>query len=290
MAIASRSRSETTSWRMAIPAVRQVADDGSRIERPAEWWLDGEVLRAIPQDWDRTLPGVVDPTLEWATYLGGGAGGEGNEEADGVAVDSSGNAYVTGVTSSSDFPTTVGVHDTTLGPPRDRFVVKMDPAGVLLYGTFVDGPIEWAYEQLGIAVDSGGNVYITGAVAAGAPGSPGAAGCLRLGRGRCRALRGQAGRRRRSRLRRHPCWGARAAPRGRTSPSTPRVRCTSPATPRAPTRSRQAPSTPPPTAGATRSSPSSTPPGARSSTARCWEPRGPTAGRGSRWTPPGKRS
>ena len=45
-----------------------------RARRP-RWDLDGDTLRVVPEGWDPDLPGVIDPTLEWSTYLGGGAGG-----------------------------------------------------------------------------------------------------------------------------------------------------------------------------------------------------------------------
>ena len=59
----------------------------------------------------------------------------------GIAVDGAGSAYVTGYTSSSDFPTTPGAFDTSYnGGYGDAFVVKLNPAGsALAYATFLGG-------------------------------------------------------------------------------------------------------------------------------------------------------
>src|SRR5439155_6107033 len=58
--------------------------------------------------YDRSRPLVIDPTLVYATYLGG----SGREDDFGIAVDAAGNAYVTGGTGSADFPTTPEAFDT----------------------------------------------------------------------------------------------------------------------------------------------------------------------------------
>jgi hypothetical protein len=75
-------------------------------------------------------------------------------------VDSSGNAYVTGGTGSSDFPAVVGP-DTSYNDGGDAFVAKVNPSGTaLLYAGFLGGS-ELGL-GLGIAVDSSGNAYVTG--------------------------------------------------------------------------------------------------------------------------------
>src|SRR5207247_2652655 len=93
----------------------------------------------------------------YSTYLGG----SGSEGGSAIAVDAGGNAYVTGATGSSDFPTTAGAFQATIGGSRNAFVTKLDPAGsALVYSTYVGGTR--FDEANGIAVDAGGNAYVTG--------------------------------------------------------------------------------------------------------------------------------
>ncbi len=106
---------------------------------------------------DRSRPLVIDPELVYSTYLGGG----GNQERYGIAVDASGDGYVTGYTNSLNFPTTAGTVETTPGGLADAFVSKLNPAGsALVYSTYVGGS-SWDWAQ-GIAIDAMGNAYITG--------------------------------------------------------------------------------------------------------------------------------
>jgi hypothetical protein len=94
--------------------------------------------------------------LVYSTYLGGGK----NEEGHSIAVDSAGNAYVTGSTQSSDFPTT----DFSLPRSKssDAFVTKVNAAGnALVYSTFLGG--SGSDSGNGIAVDAAGNAYVAGA-------------------------------------------------------------------------------------------------------------------------------
>ncbi len=86
----------------------------------------------------------------YSTYLGGSGGDVGN----GIAVDTGGNAYVTGVTFSTDFPVTVGSRIGT------TFVTKFDTNGGLVYSTQLGG--SGGDIGQGIAVDGGGNAYVTG--------------------------------------------------------------------------------------------------------------------------------
>jgi hypothetical protein len=99
--------------------------------------------------------------LAYSTYLGG----SGSDAGRGIAVDSAGAAYVTGKTSSTDFPTTAGAFDASLDSVFDAFVTKLDPAGSgLAYSTDLGGSDGEAFgeEGGGIAVDSSGAAYVAG--------------------------------------------------------------------------------------------------------------------------------
>ncbi|MDR4507687.1 MAG: SBBP repeat-containing protein [Candidatus Brocadiaceae bacterium] len=95
-------------------------------------------------------------SLSYSTYLGG----NGNESAAGIAVDSAGNAYVTGYTASSDFPMANAIDGSHNGGYYDSFVTKIHASGVSLLSTYLGGNGE--DYGAGIAVDGAGNVYVTG--------------------------------------------------------------------------------------------------------------------------------
>jgi hypothetical protein len=106
-------------------------------------------------DHARTL--VIDPVLAYSTYLGGSADDGGLR----IAVDSTGNAYVTGPTDSFDFPTANAIQPSAPGGGGDVFVTKLNPDGsALIYSTYLGGS---GFDNgLGIAVDSVGDAYVTG--------------------------------------------------------------------------------------------------------------------------------
>ena len=90
-------------------------------------------------------------------------GGSGNDEGRGIAVDSSGNAYVTGITNSTEttFPDTVGPDLSFNGGANDAFVTKVKADGTdLAYCGFIGGAATDG--GFGIAVDGNGNAYVTG--------------------------------------------------------------------------------------------------------------------------------
>jgi uncharacterized protein (TIGR03437 family) len=104
--------------------------------------------------------------LIYSTYLGG----SGTSGATAIAVDATGNAYVTGATTSKDFPVTTGAYQTayagaggqriTIIASGDAFVTKMDPTGKLVYSTFLGGSKDDI--GIGIAIDGAGNAYVAG--------------------------------------------------------------------------------------------------------------------------------
>jgi hypothetical protein len=107
--------------------------------------------------YDPNRPLVIDPGLAYSTYLGG----TGSDSGYGIAVDSSGNAYVSGSTGAADFPTTAGAFDTSQNVPDDIFVAKLNPTGTALsYSTYLGGSsYDYGYS---IAVDASGSAYLSG--------------------------------------------------------------------------------------------------------------------------------
>jgi uncharacterized repeat protein (TIGR01451 family) len=103
----------------------------------------------------------IDPTgttLLYATYLGG----DGSDEVNGIAVDSAGNAYLTGYTYSPNFPgVTAGSIQSSYAGERDAFLAKLSPTGsALLYATYLGGAV--TDHGKSVAVDAAGNAYVTG--------------------------------------------------------------------------------------------------------------------------------
>ena len=96
--------------------------------------------------------------MVYSTFLGGTSG---YDWAAGIAVDSTGIAYITGTTQSADFPTTPGAFQRTRGGSLDAFVSALNPNGsALVYSTFLGGSN--TDQPTGIAVDAGGNAHVIG--------------------------------------------------------------------------------------------------------------------------------
>jgi len=96
-------------------------------------------------------------TIIYSTFLGG----TGDDQPSDIAVDSSGNAYVTGLTRSQDFPTTAGVARPT-GHGQDAFLTKIDPTGSqFVFSTYLGGG-DSNPKSHALALDRQGNIYTTG--------------------------------------------------------------------------------------------------------------------------------
>ncbi len=142
--------------------------DGRRVPREAKFRVHQEVSHfAYAFDvgaYDSRYPLVIDPTLEYFTYLGGDNFDWGN----GIAVDANGSVYVTGQTYSAQFP--VFPANNKIFPSGSTatsavFVTKLDPTlSGLVYSTMLGGN----NDNFGaaIAVDAVGNAYVTGATEA----------------------------------------------------------------------------------------------------------------------------
>jgi hypothetical protein len=113
---------------------------------------------------DRNRPLVIDPVLNYSTFLGGSMpapGSPADSAAQAIAVDSSGNIYVTGFTGTTDFPTANPEQPAYGGGLYDVFVTKIDSSGsTLIYSTYLGGIND--EKAFAIAVDSGGSAYVTG--------------------------------------------------------------------------------------------------------------------------------
>lgn len=106
--------------------------------------------------YDRTRPLIIDPTLNYSTYVGG----SGDDEGQAIAVDSAGNAYITGATGSVNFPTKTAFQSSRSNN-RDVFVTKLNATGTaLVYSTYLGG----GGNDFGasIAIDGSGSAFITG--------------------------------------------------------------------------------------------------------------------------------
>ena len=105
---------------------------------------------------------VIDPVVQYSTYLGGNGSDQGND----IVVDNEGNAYIIGQTSSTNFPTSTGSYDEVgrkggFFDPSDVFVIKMNSEGSdYIYSTYISG----GDSDIGhrIAIDDNGNAYIIG--------------------------------------------------------------------------------------------------------------------------------
>jgi hypothetical protein len=103
----------------------------------------------------------INPTgtaLVFSTYLGG----TGDDIARAIEVDTKGSAYLTGQTSSEDFPVNDGLQTRKSGGPTgyDVFVTKLDPSSALLFSTYLGGSANDDGRDL--ALDARGGVYIVG--------------------------------------------------------------------------------------------------------------------------------
>ncbi len=117
---------------------------------------EGFLLGFDIKEFKREYALVIDPVLNYSTYIGGSGGDTGLR----IALDTSNNVYITGYTSSSNFPLK-NAYQPSKALATDIFITKLDSTGSnLVYSTFLGGGSE--DEAWGIKVDSSGNVYITG--------------------------------------------------------------------------------------------------------------------------------
>ncbi len=147
---------ESNGARRQIESRYILLDDDSAIRNPQSAIRNPAVGFQIG-DYDTSEILIIDPVLEYSTFYGG----SGTDIAYGIAVDRQGSVYITGQTSSLNFPTHDPL-DATMDGANDAFVVKLNPRGnAVVFSTYIGGrnPGDrgWA-----IAVDQAGNIYFTG--------------------------------------------------------------------------------------------------------------------------------
>src|SRR5437867_5491725 len=140
--------------------------DGSKIEVEGRYLVRSRNQLAFHVgNYDAGRPLIIDPVLAYSTYLGG----SGVDDGSSIAVDTTGNVYVTESSGSTDFPIACTppacpAFDATSNPLPDAFVTKLNPVGAgsadLVYSTYLGG--NGTDSGSGIAVDATGNVYVTG--------------------------------------------------------------------------------------------------------------------------------
>ena len=138
------------------PITYQHSNNGI-IEIESEYWIDNNTVAFRIAEYDSSITLIIDPVL-YSTFIGGSSSDHGR----GIDTDAENNIYITGYTTSDDFPTTVGCYDETSNSGQESiFVCKFNEGcSQLLFSTFIEGSNDDRGES--IRVDTRGNIYITG--------------------------------------------------------------------------------------------------------------------------------
>jgi hypothetical protein len=144
-------------------AITSIAVDASGYIYIAGWTESSDL--PVVNGWQSSLAGGVDAfvakltpggkSIVYSTFLGG----RGDDRAFGIAADASGNAYVTGWTTSTDFPQVRGLQLSSAGG-KDVFIAKLDGSGTVVFSSFYGGSGQDCGNA--IAVDSSGHIFVAG--------------------------------------------------------------------------------------------------------------------------------
>ena len=138
------------------PVIYQEIDGVRRIVSGHYVVDDGNHVRFALGTYDATRTLVIDPLLVYSTYLGGQA----DDGVGGIAIDAAGGIYITGTTTSVDFPDGTDTDGPAAVGSEDVFVTKLGADGTHVYTTYLG--TECGEAAGGIAVDARGSAYVTG--------------------------------------------------------------------------------------------------------------------------------
>ncbi|MFA7162380.1 MAG: hypothetical protein WC083_07415, partial [Candidatus Methanomethylophilaceae archaeon] len=134
---------------------------GERVDRPAEYVVEGGSVRIRVAEYDAGHGLIIDPELVYSSYLGGGS----SDWGEALAGDGSGGVWVTGRTDSIDFPSQ-NAYQSSYGGSTDAFVSHFSSSGTLLSSTYLGGS-DYGYGRgsesgHALAGDGAGGVWVTG--------------------------------------------------------------------------------------------------------------------------------
>ena len=132
--------------------------DGERQSIAGRYIKRGREIGFQIAAYDKRLPLIIDPVVSYSTFLGGVKGDGGQA----IAVDSAGNAYITGYTASPKFPAANAIDRRIGHNEQDVFISKLNASGTgIVYSTYLGGAKGYDVGN-GVAVDASGNAYLTG--------------------------------------------------------------------------------------------------------------------------------
>lgn len=142
--------------RDAAPFVYQRTEDGGREVLQSQWLTDGDRLGFFVEGRDPARPLIIDPFLQWSTFLGGKL----SDYARDVVVDRQGTIYVTGYSASPDFPVSPGALQSTAHGSFEVFVSAFSRERRQLWSTYFGGSASEENPQIALTGD--GQLYVAG--------------------------------------------------------------------------------------------------------------------------------